>query len=971
MPVPLHVKSHASPGIGVHAPEALAERAAQLGFRALALTDVENLYAQVRFHHACRAFGLRALTGVELRAGFAAHAPGAHAGRLVLLARDRAGYESLCRIVSRRRIAALPTPDPLLSSSGDDAGLFYLSDDVAVLARLLERGVDPDSLRHLVIRPDGPSTSFEGVQAVADPDAILLSPGDHLVHRLAAAVRAGCRVDEVHGLESSARVLRGPEELAALFDPALLEATDRIADACTLDLTESLRTPPRLSGAADPASDLALRCRALLAAERGAGRMASVDYDARLDHELAVIGELGFADLFLVVGEIVAEARARGIAVAARGSASGSLVACLLGAGGVDPLVHGLLFERFLHARRKRPPDIDLDLPSDRREEILDWVFRRFGEERVAMVSSHQTFGRRAALREGLKAFGLAPGAIARVADALPSDDLFEEALPAGLLPSSAREALPWIERLVGAFRTLAVHPGGIVIADPRIDLHAPLERAPKGVVVTQYDMHSIEAIGLVKIDLLGNRALSALDAVCAALPAPSCATPDEDEATLSLLRAGRTVGCFQLETPVVRPTLEKLPVRGIEDVVAALSIVRPGPASGEAKAAFIRRANREEEAAPPHPRLAELVAPTYGLLLYEEQLTQAIALLTGWPLERADALREAIADERAESTEFLAACEGTGIVLEEAERLWRLLARFASYSFNKAHAVSYARIAWATAYHKAHHPAEFACAELAHYGGAYPMRTIAAEFARLVPVRAPHVAVSLEGPAVEDGGVRLGLGAIRHGTARTRARILASRPFDDAADFLRRVPLARAELEAFVLSGALDGLAPLAAADYPLPHLALLGRASPRAGGAHAPTWRALVRANHELRYLGMHPSAHPMAILRAEAASAGCVTSAELASLADGRARLAGLVAASRRWRGASGVVQFVTFDDEFGLFEALVPARTYAALGDPVRAPGPWLIEGRVTADHGSVVLRVERIEPFHRRARPYAP
>jgi DNA polymerase III alpha subunit len=969
MPVPLHVKSHASPGIGVHAPEALAGRAAALGFRALALTDVENLYAQVRFHHACRAFGLRALTGVELRTGFAAHAPGALAGRLVLLARDRAGYESLCRIVSRRRLAPLPTPDPL-SSLGEEAGLFYLSDDVSVLARLIERGVDPSSLRHLVVRPDGPAGA-SSVRPVADADAILIAPEDHMVHRLAAAVRAGCRVDDVHGLESAERVLRGPGELAALFDRALLEESDRIAEACTLDLTEVLPAPPRLSGAADPSAELAERCVALLAAKRAAGRMTGVDYDVRLVHELAVIGTLSFADLFLVVGEIVAEARARRIAVAARGSASGSLVACLLGAGGVDPIAHGLLFERFLHARRKRPPDIDLDLSSDRREEILDWVFDRFGEERVAMVSAHQTFGRRAALREGLKAFGLAPGAIARFSAALPADDLFDDALPRALLPATAHEALPVIERLVGAFRTLAVHPGGIVIADPRIDRHAPLERAPKGVVVTQYDMHALEAIGLVKIDLLGNRALSALDRVCAALPAAACVAPDGDPATLALLSAGRTVGCFQLETPVVRPTLEKLPVRGIEDVVAAIAIVRPGPASGEAKAAFIRRANREEEAAPPHPRLAELVAPTYGLLLYEEQLTQAIALLTGWPLERADELREAIADERASSPAFLAACAQTGIAPEDAARLWRLLARFASYSFNKAHAVSYAGIAWTTAYHKAHHPAAFACAVLAHYGGAYPLRTIAAEFARLVPVRAPHVAHSFDGPSLEDGGVRLGLAAIRHGTARTRERILRARPFEDAADFLRRVPMARAELEAFVLSGALDGLAPLSAPDYPLPHFALLGRPAPSARGELADTWRALVRANHELRFLGMHPSAHPMAILRAEALAAGCVTSAELSSHAGERARLAGLVAASRRWRGAAGtIVQFVTFEDEFGVFEALVPARTYRALGDPVRAPGPWLIDGRVVSDHGSITLRVEAIEPFHRRRRPYA-
>jgi DNA polymerase III alpha subunit len=233
--------------------------------------------------------------------------------------------------------------------------------------------------------------------------------------------------------------------------------------------------------------------------------------------------------------------------------------------------------------------------------------------------------------------------------------------------------------------------------------------------------------------------------------------------------------------------------------------------------------------------------------------------------------------------------------------------------------------------------------------------------------VRAPHVELSAEGPALEAGGVRLGLGAIAHVTAATRARVLAGRPFVDAPDFLARVPLARAELEALVLSGALDDLAPLAASAYPEPHLALLGRPVPRARGARAGTWRALFRASRELQFLGMHPSAHPLAILRAEAEAAGCVP---VTSLREGAARIAGLVAASRRWRTrAGGTVHFVTFEDETGLLEAVIPSRTFAALSDPLSGPGPWIVEGAVTRDHGSATLRVERLAPFHRRARPW--
>jgi DNA polymerase III alpha subunit len=242
-------------------------------------------------------------------------------------------------------------------------------------------------------------------------------------------------------------------------------------------------------------------------------------------------------------------------------------------------------------------------------------------------------------------------------------------------------------------------------------------------VLVTQYDMHAVAKIGLVKIDLLGNRALTAIEEVARRVGG-SVAVPDGDPATLATLRTGRTVGCFQIETPALRAVLKKLPVRGINDLAAALAIVRPGPASGEAKAAFIRRANREEAATPPHRRLAELLRSTHGMMLYEEDLMAAIAALTGWPLSKAGDMRASLlrADGPAEverlEHEFLDATAAQGVPASEAAAYWRVLTRFVAYSFNKAHAVGYARLAWQTAALKTHFPAEFACAVLNTYGG-------------------------------------------------------------------------------------------------------------------------------------------------------------------------------------------------------------------------------------------------------------
>ncbi len=985
----LHAKSHFSLGDGCAPVGDLVDCAARRGYTALALTDVENMYGQVQFHHAARARGITPLTGVELRGGYTPSDAGQVGGRLILLARDRRGYESLCRIVTMRRCTGFDvSADPLRCLDAFPSGLFYLSDDSEVLRRLLAEGVLAQDVRQLAA--DSSVPVHPGIRAVPAPDVVMLDEEDSPLRRLLSAIRGGCKVAELPPGEATGGTLLRSEEFLRRFDarPELFAESAEIVEACTLDLTQA---PPVLPTGEYPdqasAQDaLERRCRERLGSA-DPGRVA------RLERELEVVRGLGFAGYFLVVADIAREARTRGIAMTARGSAAGSLVTHLLGITDIDPVAQGLFFERFLHVQRSDVPDIDLDVASDRRDELIDWVFRRFGEGRVAMVAAHQTFGRRAAFREGLKAFGMDLAGIDRFIQAFPGGELEADGsapLPMQLLPARFHAAVPLIERLVGAARHASVHPGAVVIAESRVDLHAPLERSPKGVPVTQYDTTSLGRLGLIKLDLLGNRALAAHAEAIRLLGRPVIMA-DGDRDTVASLRAGNTVGCFQIETPLMRGVLRTLPVRGISDLMAALAIVRPGPGAGEAKTEFVRRANGETAREPVHPRLADRLRENYGMLLYDEDLMAAISSLTGWSLGAADEMRCALIDAAPGSPalmtlklRFLVAASHAGIPRGDGERVWQVLERFASYTFCKAHASSYARLAWEAAYLKTHHTAEFACGVLNSYGGHYPLRAIASDFTRCgVRLLAPHVNHSGLTHQLEEGSVRLGLAAVKFLTTRNREWILKERPFPDLRSLVARVPLRAAELEALILSGGCDDLAPLTGSAYPFPHEDLLTRwkrepglrgldgfVTRNARGPYAETYRALARIRNELRFLGMHPSEHPMRVLRSEADREGCTITADLAGRTGQFVRLAAVVIASRRFADRAGrVMQFITLEDEHGLIEAFLPSAALAELQDPLTAAGPLLVAGWIEGDEPSTQLRVSEVKPFHLRQTPY--
>ena len=955
-------------GHGVAAVAELTARGAAWGLPSMALTDLENLSGAVEFHHRCRACGIRPILGVELRRGFVSDGRrsrvGRRARRLVLLARDATGYRSLCRIVSRRRTEGFhaPADDPVADLLADPDGVFAMTDDAGAAARLLDGGFPPRFARLLLVRPawspDEERSVLDasrrlGLPIVADLDAAGVGPGDEELLRLQRAIRLGLpyRTVAVRGF----RRLLDPARACSLFAdlPQAVAETERVAEACSGDVLPSGAGSPivALAPGETAASRLRTVVRAALERARSGGGMRGSTYDERLDRELSAIEALDLGSWFLALDAIAAFARGRGIEILGRGSAVGSLVVHLLGIGPVDPVAQGLLFERFLRPGRRLPFDVDLDLPSRRREEVIEWVLARWGPC-AAAVGAHQRFGVRSAKRDAETAIGAEEG---------PEDAIRE--------------------RLVGCPRGLSVHPGGVVLGGTPIREVVPLEMAPKGIPVTQLDGRSLDALGIVKLDVLGNTCLDEIDRAIELVgrrrgepPEPADATiPSADPATLRRLSAGDTIGISQIETPATRAALRRRPIRSIDDLTAALASVRPGPSS---------------EGGP----------------IFEEDVMRILSLQGVWTMEEADGWRAEIVETGGNADALAAlgrryvdgaAARGAG--RDRAKRAWSAAAPFASYAFSKAHAASYALLAYRAAFLRTHHSLEWGCAVLDTHGGAYLERTIAAEVARWgISIRAPTINESDPRTSLRDGSeLLLGLDRIRCVSIRTKTALIAEReaggPYRTLADLVRRVRPRATEIAALVLSGACDRLEPLSPEGYPFVHETVL--ASMRSGRVAADgramdsirslSWRidteagrrgdgvrryqALVRARNELRYLGVAPSGHPLGLLRARSARDGCRTIADvLRDGGDGQVAIAALPTATRRVETGRGPMRFVTWEDETGLLESRIAPAAHARLADRFRADGAFRVSGRMRSRGPDRRLEVDGLLPLDSRA-----
>ena len=810
--VHLVVRSEHSHLYGASRLDELIQAARALGYRDLALTDRGGLYGSIAFYQKAREAGLRPILGVELvhparekgaapfsglsekgavpfspsgdaEKGTAPFSPPARPSRAVCLARNLAGYRTLCRLTSGLHLD--PRFDLAEALAADHADIYVLAPDAALLARLagrLPQGrlfalMEEFGDRSTRLKNDGLSRAAarRGIPLVAGGAVAFHVPSRFEVHRTLRAIATRATVADVprRELAHPQAHLKGPEEMAALFGrwPEAALNTVRIAADCSLELPLGRPVFPR---AAVPAGETA--CSALVklafAGLQGLYRPPQPEAVARLEMELKVIGRLGFCDYFLIMHEIVSWTRAQGIPCVARGSAAGSLAAWCLGISGIDPLKYGLLFERFLNLERADCPDIDLDVCWRRRDDVLRHVYQTYGAARVAMISTHQTFQARSALREVARAHGLAPDEADRLSRRLPY-------FPA----SGIRDAIlsfpecrdfpigrPDVARIVdvaaaldGLPRHLSVHVGGLVIADRPLTDYLPLQPAAKGLVIAQYEAAAVEALGLVKMDILAQRSLSILETAKREIEKNHgvridlATVEDGDPAAAALLERGDTFGCFQIESPGMRNLLRRMRARGRMDVILGLSLIRPGPASSGMKDRFVRRRRGLEPPECLHPALRDVLGDTYGVMLYQEDVIRVAHAAAGLTLAEGDRLRKDLGrgpdspQVRQWRERFLRGARAAGARREQAEALWDRVSRFAAYSYCKAHACTYGEIAYRAAWLRARWPAEFAAAVLANQAGYYERRTYLEDARRRgVPILGPDVNASAVEPATE-----------------------------------------------------------------------------------------------------------------------------------------------------------------------------------------------------------------------------
>jgi error-prone DNA polymerase len=738
------------------------------------------------------------------------------------------------------------------------------------------------------------------------------------------------------------------------------------------------------------------------------------DVARQLARELTLVEELGYASYFLTVWDVVRFARSRGILCQGRGSAANSALCFVLGITAIDPVRMGLLFERFISAERGEPPDIDVDFEHERREEVIQYVYERYGRDRAGMVCEVITYRGKSALRDVGKALGLSLPQVDRLAKQLGAYDDLSEVGPAqveaagldGADSERVRLTLELARELVGFPRHLSIHVGGFVITRRPLCETVPIEPAAMpGRTIVQWDKDDLAELDLLKVDLLGLGMLTALSRALALLarhrPAPASPTPvphpdalatipAEDPAVYEMLTRADSIGVFQVESRAQMSLAPRLRPRDFYDLVISVGIVRPGPIQGGMVHPYLRRRAGKERVRYPYPPLEPILAKTLGVPLFQEQIMRLAVVAAGFTPGEADELRRVMTHRRSHEriqamrARLLAGMAERGIAAADAEIIFNQLLGFAGYGFPESHSASFALLVYASAWLKRYHPAAFACALLnSQPMGFYAPHTLVEDAKRHgVDVRGVDVAASawestLEaaggGPAVpgEAAALRVGLHAVRGLPRAVGEGIVAARragPFRSLGDLVRHAGVSRAWLLRLAEAGALGALAPdrrsavwrsLGMEDDPGDLFAGVG---PREPDPELPAPTAADEVAADFAATGLSARAHPMAVLRPALATGRVRTARELVRLPDrAPVEVAGLVIVRQRPETAKGIV-FVSLEDETGIANLVVMKEVYERCRTVVRGSPYLLARGRVERSGAVVNVRVDSVAPL---------
>ncbi len=878
----LHTEYSLIDGI-VRVPELMAAVAAA-GMPAVALTDQSNLFAMVKFYKEAQAAGIKPVIGVDawIRAADERASP----SRITLLCQSLQGYRRLTQLVSRSFLEGQRGGPPMLEHAWLDAGLeglIVLSGGAhGDIGQALARGRDDEAARcldrwlllcgdrfYLEVTRTGRAgeqahaeaaldlAEFRGVPAVATNDVRFLTRAEFEAHEARVCIHDGSLLaDANRGRRySEEQYLKSPAEMSEVFAdvPELLQNSLEIAKRCSLQIKLGTSMLPAYPVPAGSTTEIFLREEAhrgldgRLAAERPRiGAVPGIEaYRERLELELGVICDMGFAGYFLIVADFIRWAREHGVPVGpGRGSGAGSLVAYVLGITDLDPIEHDLLFERFLNPERVSMPDFDVDFCMEGRDRVIEYVAAKYGRERVSQIITYGTLAAKAVVRDVGRVLGHNYGYVDKIAKLIPFeigmtlDKALEQEEELKRLYESdgeVRELIDLARALEGLARNAGTHAGGVVIAPSVLTDFTPLYcEEGSGTPVTQFDKDDVEAAGLVKFDFLGLRTLTIIDWAVRDINAARAAQGEapiaihalelDDEATFKLLKSCRTTAVFQLESRGMKDLIRRLQPDRFGDIVALVALFRPGPLQSGMVDDFIARKHDTTGATIDylHPDLKPVLEATYGVILYQEQVMQIAQSLAGYTLGGADLLRRAMGKKKPEEmakqrSVFVDGAVARGVREAQATHIFDLMEKFAGYGFNKSHSAAYALLSYQTAWLKAHHPAHFMAAVLSSdMDKTDKVVNLIDECASMgLDILPPDVnesayAFKVAGPT----GIRYGLGAIKGvGASAVEALVderTAQGPFASLADMCRRIDLQRVNrrvLEALIRSGSLDGI--------------------------------------------------------------------------------------------------------------------------------------------------------------------
>jgi len=856
-------------------PKAIPALARALGQPAVALTDGNALFAAMEFCEAAFAKGVQPIMGATLSVDGSA---------LVLVAQDEAGYANLVHLVSQAHIGAdggEPNlswvalggrTDGLIALTGGPSGALAkaLAGEQAVAAEAIADRLQALFPGRLYVEL---SRMGDAVQEAAEPGLIAMAharglplvatnavrfadPGGHAAHDALMCIAQSTYIQTEERERSNPHAWMKPAQaMVELFAdvPEAVANTLVIARRCAVAAPSRKPILPNLDG------DLRAQAAAGLAArlvEAHGGVAAREVYDARLDFELGVIERMGFNGYFLIVADFIGWAKRQGIPVGpGRGSGAGSVVAWSLAITDLDPLAHGLLFERFLNPERVSMPDFDIDFCETRREEVIRYVAGRYGADRVAQIITFGTLKARAVVKDVGRVLQMPYGQMDRLSKLIPNHPTDPWTLARALegVPELAAErdrdanVAKLFEiglQLEGLPRHASTHAAGVVIGDRPLSELVPMYRDPRSELpVTQFDMKWVEKAGLVKFDFLGLKTLSVLERARLLLRDKGVevdwlALPLDDPAVYELLTRGDTIGVFQFESDGMRRALGQVKPDRFADIIALGALYRPGPMDNIPS--FAARKHGREKIDLPHPALHEVLGETYGLIVYQEQVLQAAQKLAGYSLGEADLLRRAMgkkikSEMDAQRSRFASGAEAFGIKPRRADDIFELIAKFAGYGFNKSHAAAYAMISFQTAWLKAHHPVEFYAASMAFDRHLTDKLAVFTDDARRLGVRVlpPCVNASASDFTVEAGAVRYALAGLKGVGERAMEAVVEARvaaPFASLSDFAARIEptlLNKRMVESLAAAGAFDGIEPNRAAAHGLADAILAAAAS------------------------------------------------------------------------------------------------------------------------------------------------